>query len=336
MEYFVTLILAGILAFAVVMYVLLDGFDLGVGILFPFVKSEHDRDLMMGSITPVWDGNETWLVLGGATLYGAFPIVYSTLLPTLYLPLFLMLIALVFRGVSFEFRHLAHSGKWIWNSCFCLGSAIAAFCQGVVLGTFVQGYTAATTNSLIVPYQWLTPFSLLTGVAVVAGYGLLGATWLIRKTENELQLTMYRYAKYLLILVSIFSIIATLWTPFIDPEIKTRWFTFPNMFYLAPLPLIGLIAIIGMWHRLEQKTLDAAPFFLTMIIFLVSYLGFIFSVWPYAIPHSTTVWQAAAPLNVQLFILAGLVIVVPIILAYTIYSYWVFRGKITHEHGAHY
>lgn len=336
MEQTITLTLAGILAFVVVMYVLLDGFDLGVGILFPFVPSEHERDLMMSSITPVWDGNETWLVLGAATLYGAFPVIYSTLLPTLYLPLFLMLIALVFRGVSFEFRHLAHGHQWVWNTFFSAGSAIAAFCQGMVLGTFVQGYSGADGVFIATDYQWLTPFSVLTGLAVVAGYALLGATWLIRKTEGDLQSIMHNHAKKILILVTLFSLIATIWTPFVDPDIKARWFSLPYMLYLAPLPIIGLISILFMWHRLNNKTHDALPFILTMIIFLVSYAGFIFSIWPYAIPHAMTVWQAAAPLNVQVFILVGLLIVIPIILAYTAYSYWVFKGKILHNDGAHY
>jgi cytochrome d ubiquinol oxidase subunit II len=336
MDSILTLVLAGILAFAVVMYVLLDGFDLGVGILFPFTKSEQDRDIMMSSLTPVWDGNETWLVLGGATLYGAFPIVYSTILPTLYLPLFIMLISLVFRGVSFEFRHMAHHDKWIWNACFALGSLIAAFCQGMVLGTFVQGYTDNAGVITLQHYHWATPFAFMTGIAVVIGYTLLGACWLIKKTEGELQQQMYRSAKYALVLVAIFMIIAGLWTPFVDPHIYTRWFTMPGLAIVAPLGALEIITVLALWRVLSTKSSEHKPFILTMFAFLWAYISFIVSVWPYAIPHAITVWQAAAPANVQKFILFGLVVVVPIILIYTLYSYKVFKGKVTHDTGVHY
>lgn len=331
----ITFILAGILAFVVVMYVLLDGFDLGVGILFPFMKHENDRDLMMNSITPVWDGNETWLVLGGATLYGAFPMVYSTILPTLYLPLFLMLIALVFRGVSFEFRHMAQHDKRMWNICFTGGSIIAAFCQGIVLGTFVQGYDNSAGELMITDYQWLTPFSLTTGIAVIFGYALLGSAWLIQKTEGDLQNRMYEYAKKLLIIVSIFMLIISIWTPFADADIVMRWFVMPNIFVLAPLPIFALATIVALWTSLKNKSHERRPFILAMLLFLWPYLGFLLSVWPYAIPHTITVWDAAAPYNVQVFILCGLAVVIPVILAYTLYSYSIFKGKAK-SNGAHY
>lgn len=335
MEQIVTLILLAVVGFAIIMYVLLDGFDLGIGILFPF-SSEADRDIMMSSIIPVWDGNETWLVLGAATLYGAFPLVYSTLLPTLYLPLFLMLLALVFRGVAFEFRHYAHKSRAIWNIAFAAGSTVAAFCQGLVLGTFIQGYTDSAGVIQVSNYNPISAFSLLTGLAVVAGYALLGSTWLIRKTEGKLQQRMYRRAQYLVVVVILFSLIVTLWTPTIDPSIKARWFSMPTLAYLMPLPIVGAMASLGLWYTVHMQRHDRAPFWLTIIIFLCSYVGFALSVWPYIIPRAVTVWQAAAPFKSQIFILAGIAVVLPVILAYTIYSYIVFRGKVNMEHGSHY
>ncbi len=335
MEQIITLILLAVVGFAIIMYVVLDGFDLGIGILFPFAN-EHDRDLMMGSIIPVWDGNETWLVLGAATLYGGFPLAYSTLLPTLYLPLFLMLLALVFRGIAFEFRHYAHKSRAVWNIAFAAGSTIAAFCQGLVLGTFVQGYTDGNGIIQVSNYNPISAFSLLTGLAVVAGYALLGSTWLIRKTEGKLQEHMYQRAQYLVVIVILFSLIVTLWTPLIDPGIKAKWFSAPTLFYLIPLPIIGAIAAWTLWYSVQTKRFERAPFWLTIIIFLCSYIGFALSMWPYIIPRAVTVWQAAAPLKSQIFILVGVAIVLPVIVAYTIYSYIVFRGKVNIEHGSHY
>lgn len=336
MEHIITLILAGILAFVVVMYVLLDGFDLGVGILFPFLENDHERDLVMSSLTPIWDGNETWLVLGGATLYGAFPVVYSTILPTLYLPLFLMLIALVFRGVSFEFRHVAKGSKWIWTTCFAAGSTIAAFCQGVVLGTFVQGYTDANGTIMVSNYHSITPFTIMTGLALIAGYALLGSTWLIKKSEDSLRQYMFKIAKWLLFIVTAFMAITVIWTPFIVPGVLTRWFTMPTLAFLLPLPILGIITAFGMWRQLTKQTNDDRPFLLAMLLFVWAYASLIVSQWPYAIPRAVTVWDAAAPFKSQVFILVGLLIVIPIILTYTIYSYAVFKGKVTHENGAHY
>lgn len=336
MEHVITLILAGILAFAVVMYVLLDGFDLGVGILFPFLENAQERDLVMSSLTPVWDGNETWLVLGGATLYGAFPIVYSTILPTLYLPLFLMLISLVFRGVSFEFRHVAKGSKWVWTTCFAVGSTIAAFCQGVVLGTFVQGYTDANGTIMVSNYQAITPFTIMTGLALIVGYALLGSCWLIKKAEGNLRQYMYKIAKWLVLVVTLFMAITVIWTPFIVPGVLGRWFTMPTLAFLLPLPILGAITALLMLRTLMTKKNDERPFILAMLLFIWAYLSLIVSQWPYAIPRAITVWDAAAPFKSQVFILVGLLIVVPIILTYTIYSYAVFKGKVSHDSGAHY
>jgi len=329
METAITLILAGIVGFTIFMYVLLDGFDLGVGILFPFVKNEQYQHTMMSSILPVWDGNETWLVLGGATLYGAFPLVYSTLLPTLYLPIMFMLFALILRGVSFEFIHNSNQSKYIWIFCFAFGSSAAAFCQGVVLGTFVQGYTY-TDGAIILEshYHWLTPFSVTTGFAVVFGYALLGSLWLIAKTTGALQNLMHQWSRFLLIFVAVFMVDISLWTPYVDPEIWRRWFDFPNFFYMSVLPLITILLFCGIWYSLEKHH-NYKPFLYAIGLFLCPFIGFVLSLWPYIIPRSITVWDAAAPLKVQTFILVGLAILLPVLLIYSAYSYWVFREKVT-------
>ncbi len=308
------------------MYVILDGFDLGIGILFPFTNSESERDRMMNSVAPVWDGNETWLVFGGAILYGGFPQVYGLLLPILYMPLMLMLIALIFRGVSFEFRFKANKSKVIWNWIFSISSVAAAFFQGVILGAFVQGFPINEAQMTIKGADWLTPFSLLTGVALVCGYGLLGATWMIIKSSGTLQMKMIHYAKGLLIMVSFFLLFVSIWTPLHSREIFDRWYSFPNVLFLSPLPIIAIIAIYLLWKNLTLKS-ERKPFYLSVVIFLCAYIGIAISVYPYLIPHEVTLWEAAAPNSTLLFILIGVVIMLPVLLAYTFYAYYLFRGK---------
>lgn len=319
-------IFAVILAFIVIMYVILDGFDLGIGILFPFTSNEVERDKMMNSVAPVWDGNETWLVFGGAMLYGAFPLVYGLLLPILYMPLMLMLISLIFRGVSFEFRFKADKSKPFWNWAFSISSIAASFFQGVVLGCFVQGFPINETRMTINYTDWLTPFTLLTGTALASGYGLLGATWMIMKSEGRLQRKMIHYAKGLLVLVSIFLFFVSIWTPLHSNEIFERWYSFPNFIYLSPLPLTALIAIFLAWKNLSLKH-ETKPFMYSIVIFLCSYAGIGISVYPYLIPHQVTIWEAAAPSTTLKFILVGVVIMLPILLGYTAYAYYLFRGK---------
>jgi len=321
-------IFAAILAFIVIMYVILDGFDLGIGILFPFTHNEKERDLMMNSIAPVWDGNETWLVFGGAMLYGAFPKVYGLLLPILYMPLMLMLVALIFRGVSFEFRFKADTSKPIWNWSFSLSSIAAAFFQGVVLGAFVQGFAIHEASMTISEHDWLTPFSFLTGIALVAGYGLLGATFMIIKSENELQKRMVHFAKGLLVLISLFLVFVSIWTPLHDQDVFNRWYSFPNVILLSPLPLITALMVLLAWRSLG-KDHEIRPFIFSVIIFLCSYAGIAISVYPYLIPHEVTIWEAAAPNSTLKFILVGVAIMLPILLAYTIYAYRVFGGKVS-------
>lgn len=317
---------AGLIAFIVIMYVILDGFDLGIGVLFPFTESERERDQMMNAIAPVWDGNETWLVFGGAMLYGAFPKVYGTLLPILYMPLMLMLIALIFRGVSFEFRFKAHTSKYIWNWTFSISSIGAAFFQGVVLGCFVQGFPHESGQILDKEIMWLTPFSLLTGIALVCGYGLLGATWMVIKSDGRLQRKMIHNAKGLLVLVSMFLIFVSIWTPLHDEVVFERWYSFPNIILLSPLPLLTAFMIYKTWTSLSHG-MEWRPFLYSVTIFLCAYAGIAISVYPYLIPHELTFWDAAAPDSTLLFILVGVTIMLPILLAYTFYAYHVFRGK---------
>ncbi len=317
-----------IVAFVIMMYVLLDGFDLGIGILFPFVKEEQHRCIMIETIGPVWDGNETWLVLGGALLYGAFPVVYSTLLPTLYMPIMLMLAALVLRGVTFEFRHKSTQYRHLWSGIFFFASLVATFCQGVVLGTVVQGYGVEPVQGAVPFYDWLTPFSCFTGAALVLGYALLGACWLIGKTEGELQARMYPVAQTLLGCMAGAMLIVSYWTPHLVPQIMNRWFSAPNVYYLFPLPLVTALVIVGSWLALKKRY-DWLPFAGSASIFFLFYLGFALSVWPYIIPYNTTLWQAAAPKSSLVFLLVGTSILLPLLCAYTFYSYRVFRGKVT-------
>lgn len=323
---FLILTWATIISLIIMMYVLLDGFDLGVGILFPWIKSSEYRDIMMSTVVPVWDGNETWLVFGAAALYAAFPIAYGILLPTLYMPIMILLIALIFRGVAFEFRFKAHKSQFIWDIAFAAGSIVAAFIQGIILGTFVKGYG----NHLPLPhsaYHWLTPFTIFTGIAVVCGYALLGATWLIIKTQDELQARMYKAAKVLLVIVAFFLVSVSIWTPIVEPQVMHRWFSLPNFYYLSPLPILTILMVFYNFYCLHNKK-ERHPFILTISLFVLSYTGFCISAWPYIIPHVLPVWEAAAPPSTLKFILVGAAIILPILFIYTLYSYHVFRGKV--------
>lgn len=329
------LVWAMLIAFGVIMYVILDGFDLGIGILFPWIRDHEHRGIMMNSVAPLWDGNETWLVFGGATLYGAFPIVYSTLLPILYMPIMVMLGSLVFRGVAFEFRFKAYKSRFLWDLAFAGGSTMAAFCQGIILGSFIQGHLL--WQGFEHSYIWLTPFSILTGIAVVLGYALLGATWLILKTEGSLQKDMYNAAKILLFGVAGFMLIVSLWTPFTSPEIKERWFSIPNFYYLLPLPIISILAVLAEFYYLTRSdpNTEKWPFILTVCLFLFSYIGLGISTWPYIIPRDLTIWEAAADDKSLIFQLVGTIILLPLLIAYSIYAYRVFKGKVHTDMGYH-
>ncbi|MGE0232057.1 MAG: cytochrome d ubiquinol oxidase subunit II [Flavobacteriaceae bacterium] len=318
---------AALIAFAVLMYVVLDGFDLGIGILFPFVRHEKRRDVMINSIAPVWDGNETWLVLGGGGLYAVFPLAYSLLLTAFYAPLTAMLLALIFRGVAFEFRFKDPRHRRWWDWGFSGGSILAAFTQGVVLGTFIQGVAVDGRSYAGGWFDWLTPFSLFTGIALVAGYGLLGATWLVMKAEGGLQAQCRRLAVGFLAAVLVALAVVSLWTPLIHEGVRGRWFVWPNIAFLAPVPLLGAASAFGLFAAV-RKGADYWPFLFALALFVFSYLGLAISFYPYIVPPSVTVHQAAGPDESLGFLLVGALILLPLILAYTAYSYWVFRGKV--------
>ena len=328
------LIWASIIVIGVVMYVLLDGFDLGVGILFPFLPTDQDRDVAMNSVAPIWDGNETWLVLGGAGLFAAFPLAYAVILPGTYLPLLIMLLGLIFRGVAFEFRFKAETSRHLWDKAFHYGSLAATVAQGLVLGTFIQGFEVKDRQFVGSMLDWLTPFTLMTGAALIAGYALLGATWLIMKTEGPLQDRCYRLARGLLLAVLAFVGIVSLWTPLLDPEIAARWFSWPNLAYLSPVPVVTALVVLALWRALARRR-EVLPFVLSLGLFLLSFLGLGISLWPNVIPPDISIWEAAAPPETQIFVLVGILPLLPIILAYTAFTYFVFRGKVRPGEGYH-
>jgi cytochrome bd ubiquinol oxidase subunit II len=332
----ITFIWAGVIAFAVIMYVLLDGFDLGIGILFPALRDERERDAAMNSVAPIWDFNETWLVLGGAGLFGAFPLAYATLLPAFYLPLLVMLIALVFRGVAFEFRFKVHEHKPLWSHAFFLGSFFATFAQGMVLGSFVQGVPVENRQYAGGAFDWLTPFSVITGLALVAGYALLGATWIAAKTSEDLQRWAKRVAGRLLVAVLVFMALVSLWVPLMDPKIAARWFSWPNLLYLSPVPLLVAAMAVALHSEIRRARMRRyLPFFLAMGLFLLGFLGLAISLWPNLIPPEISIYEAAAPRSSQVFLLIGMLILLPVLLAYVAYTYWVFRGPVTEDAGYH-
>jgi cytochrome d ubiquinol oxidase subunit II len=329
---------AGLIAFAVLAYVLFDGFDLGVGILFPFMPNdehrEKSRDQMMNSVAPVWDGNETWLVLGGGGLMAAFPLAYAIVLPALYAPITAMLLGLIFRGVAFEFRWRTTRGKFLWDWAFAGGSMLAAFAQGVALGALVQGIPVSDRTYAGGWWDWLTPFSLLTGFALVVGYALLGATWLIMKTTGPVQERAYRFAWIAGLGTLALIGIVSLWTPLMNSQFMMRWFSFPATIYTAPVPILVAAAAFVLFNGLSKRQ-EVAPFFAAMALFVLSYIGLGISFYPYILPPSVTIWSAAAPDASLAFLLIGAVILIPLILAYTAWSYWVFRGKVDTAAGYH-
>ncbi len=329
-----------VIAFGVMMYVLLDGFVLGLGILSPFAADDDQLDHMMNTAAPIWDGNETWLVLGGAGLLAAFPKVYALVLSALYLPVLLMLIALVFRGVAFEFRFKAKTLRRAWGTAFWLGSVFAAFAQGVILGAIVEGmplqegkYVGGMPFSSM--FGWFSPFSMLTGVAVLSGYALLGSTWLILKTDGTLQAMARAIARPLTLNVFAFIGLVSAWLPFLDSRVMARWFEGGRFLWLSPVPLLVLLATWMLWRAIPRDDQDARPFVLSLSLFLLGFAGLLLGMWPYIVPPSLTIWQAAAPPATQGFALAGLVVLLPAILGYTWWSYSVFKGKIAADAGYH-
>jgi len=328
------LLWAAIIAFAVFMYVLLDGFDLGVGILFPTARGDTERDIMMNSVAPIWDGNETWLVLGGGGLFAAFPVAYAIIMPALYFPLLIMLIALIFRGVAFEFRFKAKASRYLWDRAFIFGSVAATFSQGLVLGGFLQGFHVRGGRFAGGMFDWFSLFGVFVGVALVCGYALLGATWLIIKTEGELQRRMYGLARRLLWGVAGFIVVVSLWTPWYYPAVADRWFGWPEGLYVAWVPVTTALVVFGAYRALLRRR-EVLPFVLSLGLFLLGYLGLAYSLFPYVAPPSVTLWQAASTANALMFLLVGALIMMPIILFYSGYSYFVFRGKVRSDVGYH-
>lgn len=324
-----------VIAFGVMMYVLLDGFVLGLGILSPFAADDDQLDHMMNTAAPIWDGNETWLVLGGAGLLAAFPKVYALVLSALYLPVLLMLIALVFRGVAFEFRFKAKTLRRAWGTAFWLGSVFAAFAQGVILGAIVEGMPLQEGKYIGGAFGWFSPFSMLTGVAVLSGYALLGSTWLVLKTDGNLQAMARTIARPLTLNVFAFIGLVSAWLPFLDSRVMARWFEGGRFLWLSPVPLLVLLATWMLWRAIPRDDQDARPFVLSLSLFLLGFAGLLLGMWPYIVPPSLTIWQAAAPPATQGFALAGLVVLLPAILGYTWWSYSVFKGKIAADVGYH-
>jgi cytochrome d ubiquinol oxidase subunit II len=287
----------------------------------------------MNSVAPVWDGNETWLVLGGGGLMAAFPVAYAVVMTALYAPLIAMLLALVFRGVAFEFRWRAER-KSRWDLAFAGGSMVATFAQGVALGALVQGIPVSDRAYSGGWWDWLTPFSLLTGIALVVGYALLGSAWLIMKTTAELQERARRFAWITALGTLALIGVVSLWTPLLNAQFMARWFAWPAILYSAPVPLLVALAAFALFSGLARRR-EAQPFLAGIALFVLSYIGLGISFYPYIVPPSITIWSAAAPDSSLKFLLVGAVILIPLILAYTAWSYWVFRGKVDPSAGYH-
>ena len=324
-----------IIAFGLMMYVVMDGFDLGIGILSPFVRDRKDRDTMVNTVAPVWDGNETWLALGGAALMAAFPLAYAVLLSALYVPLAAMLVGLIWRGVSFEFRFKADEAhRPFWDKAFASGSYVATFSQGVMLGAFINGFKVTGASYEGGSFDWLSPFSLITGVSLAVAYALLGCTWLIMKTEGALQRQMVALARPLTIALLAAIVIVSAWTPLAHPTIAARWFTLPNIIIFAPVPVLVVATTWAMMRVLGREP-HATPFLLALLLLFLGYSGLAISLWPNIIPPAVSIREAAGPAEAMGFTLVGALFVIPIILTYTAWSYYVFRGKVKDGEGYH-
>jgi cytochrome bd ubiquinol oxidase subunit II len=322
-----------ILALGIFFYVLLDGFDLGVGILSGFAPDAASRHLIMNSIAPVWDGNETWLVLGGLALLAAFPLAFAIIIPAVYFPIATMLLALVFRGVAFEFRYRDAEHRSFWDHAFFYGSAVATFAQGIVIGAYVHGFTVEGRQFVGGSFDCFTAFSLFTGAALVFGYGLIGSGWLILKTEGALQEWARRLGRRCLLGVIVAIVIVSFWTGLNDPVVAQRWLSWPNIAFLSLVPVATGILALWAWRSLGRDSSQLAPFVSSIGLFVLSYAGIAVSLWPMIVPHHFSLWQAASAVGTQLFLLVGTVLLLPIILMYSGWSYWVFRGKVRADIG---
>jgi cytochrome d ubiquinol oxidase subunit II len=322
-----------LLALGILLYVLLDGFDLGVGILYGFAPDAASRTLVMNSIAPVWDGNETWLVLAGLALMAAFPLAFAILLPAMYFPIIVMLLALVFRGVAFEFRYKDAAHRTLWDYAFCYGSAVATFAQGIVVGAYIQGFKIDGRQFVGSSFDCFSLFSLFTGVALLFGYSLLGAGWLILKTEGTLQDWARHVGRRCLVGVAVALVVVSLWTPATDAAIARRWFSWSDLPLLAPIPVIAALLVMWEWRFLGKRSSEVAPFVTAVGIFVLTYAGIAISLWPMIVPHRYSLWEAASSTSTQVFLLVGTAFLLPIIFMYTAWSYWVFRGKVRGEIG---
>lgn len=322
-----TLIWAFIIVLAVFIYVVLDGFDLGIGILFNSFEPGLERDTAMNSIAPVWDGNETWLVMGGGGLLATFPLAYGLIFSALYAPIIAMLVALIFRGVAFEFRWRDPAHQRFWDFAFTGGSLVAGLAQGVVLGALLQGIAVNERAYAGGWWDWLSPFSVLTGVSVVAGYALLGACWLVFKVEGPLQQQARRQARWLGATTLMAIVLVSLATPFLRTDYFDKWLNLPNMYWVAPVPLLVAVASLGFARSLKAGR-ELAPFLWALFVFFLCFVGLVISIFPFIVPGAVTVWEAATERSSQVFMLIGTAVVLPLILGYTAWSYWVFRGKV--------
>ena len=325
-----TVIWAFIIAFAVFAYVVMDGFDLGIGILFPAFAAGRERDRAMNSIAPVWDGNETWLVLGGGGLFAAFPLAYAVILPATYPLIIAMLLGLVFRGVAFEYRWRDPAHQKFWDMAFTGGSFVAALAQGMTLGALLQGIDVEGRAYAGSWWDWLTPYTLLTGLGTVAGYALLGSTWLIWKLDGEEQ----NHARKLAIRWGAATIVlmgaVSLYNISLNADYAARWLTAPEIYWVAPVPILtGIVAISMLRAILKER--NSKPFWLGIALFFLGMSGLGVTIWPYAVPEALTIWDAAAPERSQIFMLVGVALTLPLIIAYTAWAYWVFRGKVADE-----
>jgi cytochrome bd ubiquinol oxidase subunit II len=323
-----------ILGAGIFFYVLLDGFDLGVGMLYNFMPDTRSRNLVMNAIAPVWDGNETWLVMGGVALLAAFPLAFAIIIPALYFPILVMLLALVFRGVAFEFRFRDAEHKTFWDHGFFYGSLIATMAQGMMLGAFIQGFKVEGRVFAGGPLDFLTPFSVLTGIALVFGYGLLGAGWLVLKTEDDIQARARRYGRVCLVAVVIGIAVVSLWTPLANDAVFSRWFSWPNILILSPVPVATALVAWATWRALGGVS-QFGGFIGAVGLFALSYIGIAISLFPLIVPHHYTLMQAASPPGTQAFLLVGTLFLLPVILFYSGWSYWVFRGKVRADVGYH-
>ena len=333
MSFDLTTVWVLIIAFAILAYVVMDGFDLGIGILFPTLPVGPERDHAMNAIAPVWDGNETWLVLGGGGLLAAFPLAYSIILPATYPPMIAMLLGLLFRGVAFEFRWRDPAHRPYWDAAFTLGSFVAAFSQGITLGAILQGIKVVNGAYAGGWLDWLSPFTVLTGVSLVLGYALLGSTWLIWKTAGSGQAHARRLAMRLAIGTVAAMAAVSIATPYLHYDYWRRWFSMPNVLFTAQVPLLVIItAAIFVWGL--RRGAERLPFLMTLALFLLNFIGLGISMFPYLVPRAVTIWDAAAPPASQKFMLVGVAVIMPVIIAYTGWAYWVFRGKAD-THGYH-